>query len=277
MVRKYSDFSQLSSRQFKQSSPAESPKPASSSGDSVENDALAFFARKLKGRQTESASPAREARDEVAAVKSRLAEAEAECRQENAARVEAESRCAAAESELAKVRKELLRLQGECGRLKGELDRLLADSERPEPLVVRSEKAEENTVRSDAPLLASPANFAETFAGEVREMVIATLTEGLDAAAKGSRERRAAVLSAVLAVNKSSGELERRRAKLKQIFKDFNYKVDPRAFESVGMKLISGRTHWKLQYADICMPISKTPSDYRSSKNAPADMANRCF
>lgn len=43
------------------------------------------------------------------------------------------------------------------------------------------------------------------------------------------------------------------------------------------VRCISGRKHWKLEYADIRMPMSKTPSDYRSAQNCASDMANRCF
>lgn len=43
------------------------------------------------------------------------------------------------------------------------------------------------------------------------------------------------------------------------------------------MKLISGKKHRKLKYGNVRMPMSKTPSDYRSGLNSSADMANRCF
>ena len=48
-----------------------------------------------------------------------------------------------------------------------------------------------------------------------------------------------------------TGELERRRAELKQILKDAGYFNDPKPLEKLGFKLISGRTHWKLQYANV--------------------------
>ena len=49
----------------------------------------------------------------------------------------------------------------------------------------------------------------------------------------------------------ATGELERRRAELKQILKDAGYFNDPKPLEKLGFKLISGRTHWKLQYANV--------------------------
>lgn len=85
------------------------------------------------------------------------------------------------------------------------------------------------------------------------------------------------MLKSILAVNRPSGELERRRAELKQIFKDAGYYNDPKPLEKLGFRLISGRTHWKIEYAGIRMPLSKTPSDWRANRNTAADMANRCF
>ena len=80
--------------------------------------------------------------------------------------------------------------------------------------------------------------------------------------------------------NSATGELERRRAELKQILKDAGGFTDAStlaALERIGIRCISGRKHWKLEYADIRMPMSKTPSDYRSAQNCASDMANRCF
>ena len=72
-------------------------------------------------------------------------------------------------------------------------------------------------------------------------------------------------------------DLERRRAELKQILKDAGYFNDPKPLEKLGFKLISGRTHWKLQYANVRITMSKAPSDYRASLNTASDTANRCF
>ena len=134
--------------------------------------------------------------------------------------------------------------------------------------------------RAEKGVLTAPAGFAETFPGEVREMVVAALRDACETARQSTRERRAAVLEAVLAANPSSGELERRRAELRQIVKDVSYFNDEhmlKGLEKLGMKLISGRKHWKLEYGNVRMPMSKTPSDYRSGLNSSADMANRCF
>lgn len=38
-----------------------------------------------------------------------------------------------------------------------------------------------------------------------------------------------------------------------------------------------GNKHWKLDYANVRIPISKTPSDRRGAQNTATDIANRCF
>ena len=125
--------------------------------------------------------------------------------------------------------------------------------------------------------LAAPGAVAEVFPGEVREQVVATLLDGLGTAERSGRERRAEILRYVLAANQSSGEIERRRAELRQILKDAGYYNDPKPLERLGLRLISGRTHWKLQYANVRVTMSKTPSDYRANLNNGNEIANRCF
>ena len=183
------------------------------------------------------------------------------------------------------------RLRGECGRLQGEL-RKKGDSAPVSPLVATPagrpsvggySPVEAAPVVQSAPpkptqgILAAPATAAEVFPGEVREQVVATLLDGLGTAERSGRERRAEILRYVLAANQSSGELERRRAELRQILKDAGYYNDPKPLERLGLRLISGRTHWKLQYANVRVTMSKTPSDYRANLNNGNEIANRCF
>ena len=47
--------------------------------------------------------------------------------------------------------------------------------------------------------------------------------------------------------------------------------------EKLGFRCVSGNKHWKLDYANVRMPISKTPSDRRAALNTATDIANRCF
>ena len=124
--------------------------------------------------------------------------------------------------------------------------------------------------------------FLASFAipGEVREQILAVLLEGLEAARSAERERRASVLQDVLTANKPGSELERRRKELKQIIKDTGSFVDARtiaALEKIGFKCVSSNKHWKLDYANVRIPISKTPSDRRAAMNTATDIANRCF
>ena len=81
----------------------------------------------------------------------------------------------------------------------------------------------------------------------------------------------------MLAANQSAGELERRRAELRQILKDAGYYNDPKPLERLGLRLIGGRTHWKLQYANVRLTMTKTPSDYRANLNNGSEIANRCL
>ena len=65
---------------------------------------------------------------------------------------------------------------------------------------------------------------------------------------------------------------------LRQILKDAGAFNDSRAIaklEKLGFRLISGKKHWKLEYAGIRFPLAKTPSDFRAHLNTATDVANR--
>ena len=135
------------------------------------------------------------------------------------------------------------RLQGECGRLQGEL-RKTADKGAVTVPTQTAPVAQAEPTKPTRALLAANGAIVEAFPGEVREQVLAALADALAAAQQSGRERRAGVLAGVLAANPATGELERRRAELKQILKDAGYFNDPKPLEKLGFKLISGRTHW---------------------------------
>ena len=179
------------------------------------------------------------------------------------------------EAHIAAIR-ERDRLQGECGRLQGELRKCGENAPVAAPVEAAPVARLEPTKPTQG-ILVAPATAAEVFPGEVREQVVATLLDGLGTAERSGRERRAEILRYVLAANQSSGELERRRAELRQILKDAGYYNDPKPLERLGLRLISGRTHWKLQYANVRVVMSKTPSDYRANLNNGNEIANRCF
>ena len=129
-------------------------------------------------------------------------------------------------------------------------------------------------------LLDKPSELAEKFFGEIREHVVETLAEAYRAAEAGGRDRRARVLEAVLVTNPPTGELEQRRAEVKQIVKEAGSTLDNAALaalEKLGFRYISGNKHHKLDWAGIRFPISKTPSDYRACLNSAAEINNRVF
>ena len=290
MAKKLTDLSQLTKAILKESPPPRhvekpAPEPSQSREDADAAAVLAYFSR---SPQKASRSPHVAPRGDAAAGRSVSPEAALKAKdaaltalaEEKAAR---DKRIAELERQLAEEReaheaavRERDRLQGECGRLQGELRKKGEDAPVPAPVEAAP------VVRSVPPkpaqgILAAPGAVAEVFPGEVREQVVATLLDGLGSAERSGRERRAEILRCVLAANQSAGELERRRVELRQILKDAGYFNDPKPLERLGLRLISGRTHWKLQYANVRVTMSKTPSDYRANLNNGNEIANRCF
>ena len=278
MGRTLTDFSQLSKGMFKKSDPVVEVKPLppkKAAGD----DALAYFG--LSAPEAPTCAPgAGVDNGRIQSLEANVAALRAESAALGAAKAEVERKSADLEQQLAAERQmrasaevERDRLCGEVLRLRNELEEALTA---PGTQPVVSEPVRETQV---AGLLKPPAT-AEAFPGEVREHILAVLSEGLEAAQSSERERRAAVLGDVLAANKPGSELERRRRELKQIIKDTGSFVDARtiaALEKIGFKCVSGNKHWKLDYANVRIPISKTPSDRRGAQNTATDIANRCF
>lgn len=303
MTKKFTDLSQLTKAVLRKDAPKEVPavavaaEPAAPSREEAE--CLNYFSHTsltdprfaTAGRKLTSAASRRSAAaasvsndrtlEELTKESKRLV---AEADELRKAFDEADGRAKAAERALEGRQEEARTAEARCARLEAEIRTLRQQLEKEAPTVIPAEEVQP-VQRSAAPqavngLLTPPKDFAETFPGEVREMVVSALHDACQTARQGTRDRRAAVLEAVLAANPSSGELERRRSELRQILKDAAYFNDEhmlKGLEKLGMKLISGRKHWKLEYGNVRMPMSKTPSDYRSSLNSSADMANRCF
>ena len=295
MGKTYTDFSQLSKGMFRKSDPVVEAKPLppkKAAGD----DTLAYFGIGGTGnRERETAksgavsvpgaSCAEADNGRIQSLEANVAALRAESAALGAAKAEAERKSADLEQQLAAERQMRASAEAERDQLRGEVLRLKNELE--EALTAPSEGNGELGTGNGAPvrevrvqgLLVPPAT-AEVFPGEVREHILAVLTEGLEAAQSSERERRAAVLEDVLAANKPGSELERRRKELKQIIKDTGSFVDARtiaALEKIGFKCVSGNKHWKLDYANVRIPISKTPSDRRGAQNTATDIANRCF
>ena len=289
MGRTYTDFSQLSKGMFRKSEPVVEVKPIPKETSAGGDDALAYFGLTGRGKREEGRAGAVggcgepcsvAGNDATAALKANLEAARAESAVLGAAKAEAERKSADLEQQLAAERQARASAETERDRLRGEVLRLRNELEEmqtaPSAEAAASVPVQEVRVQG---LLKAPAT-SEVFDGEVREHVLAALSEAQEAAGQSGRERRAKVLEDVLAANVAAGELERRRAELRQIIKDTGSFIDARAIsalEKIGFKCVSGNKHWKLDYADIRIPISKTPSDYRSALNTATSIANMCF
>ena len=292
MAKTLTDLSQLTKAILKESppsrvepAPAAQPAPTVSDDDREAEEVLAYFSRTPQNapRSLRVAPGAGAGEDRTAELKAALEAKDAALDAIAEEKAEADERIAELERRLAAEReareaaaRERDRLQGECGRLQGEVRKCGENA----PVAAPVEAAP--VVQSEPPkptqgILVAPGAVAEVFLGEVREQVVATLLDGLGSAERSGRERRAEILRCVLAANQSAGELERRRVELRQILKDAGYYNDPKPLERLGLRLISGRTHWKLQYANVRVTMSKTPSDYRANLNIASDTANRCF
>ena len=292
MAKTLTDLSQLTKAILKESppsrvepAPAAQPAPTVSDEDREAEEVLAYFSRTPQNapRSLRVAPGAGAGEDRTAELKAALEAKDAALDAIAEEKAEADERIAELEQQLAAEReaheaavRERDRLQGECGRLQGELRKCGENA----PVAAPVEAAPVARVEPTKPpqgILVAPATAAEVFPGEVREHVVATLLDGLGTAERSGRERRAEILRYVLAANQSAGELERRRAELRQILKNAGYYNDPKPLERLGLRLISGRTHWKLQYANVRVTMSKTPSDYRANLNNGSEIANRCF
>ena len=292
MAKTLTDLSQLTKAILKESppsrvepAPAAQPAPTVSDEDREAEEVLAYFSRTPQNapRSLRVAPRAGAGEDRTAELKAALETKDAALdaiAEENA---EADERIAELEQQLAAEReaheaavRERDRLQGECGRLQGELRKKGENASVSAP-VEAAPVVQPVSPKPTQGILVAPGAVAEVFPGEVREQVVATLLDGLGTAERSGRERRAEILRYVLAANQSAGELERRRAELRQILKNAGYYNDPKPLERLGLHLVSGRTHWKLQYANVRVTMSKTPSDYRANLNNGSEIANRCF
>ena len=281
MGRTLTDFSQLSKGMFRKSDPVVEVKPLppkKTAGD----DALAYFG--LNAPEAPTRAPGIGVDNgRIQTLEANVAALRAESAALGAAKADADRKSADLERQLAAERQmrasaeaERDRLRGEVLRLRNELEDALTAPSAGSGATGNGEPVREVRVQG---LLVPPAT-TEVFPGEVREHILAVLSEGLEAAQSSERERRAKVLEDVLAANKPGSELERRRRELKQIIKDTGSFVDSRtiaALEKIGFRCVSGNKHWKLDFADIRIPISKTPSDYRSALNTATSIANMCF
>lgn len=285
MAKTLTDLSQLTKAILKESPPSRvEPAPAAQPASTVSDEdreaeeVLAYFSRTPQNapRSLRVAPRAGAGEDRTAELKAALEAKDAALDAIAEEKAEADERIAELERQLAEEREAHIAAIRERDRLQGELRKCGENAPVVAPVVAAPVARVEPTKPTQG-ILVAPATAAEVFPGEVREQVVATLLDGLGTAERSGRERRAEILRYVLAANQSSGELERRRAELRQILKDAGHYNDPKPLERLGLRLISGRTHWKLQYANVRVTMSKTPSDYRANLNNGSEIANRCF
>ena len=257
MAKKLTDLSQLTKAILKESPPPRpvekpAPEPSQSREDADAAAVLAYFSRPSQNapQRNRAASCAVPAKDRTVAPEAALKAKDAALAALAEEKAAQGKRIAELERQLATEReaheaavRERDRLQGECGRLQGELRKKGENAPVSAPVEV-APVAKTESPKPTRGILAAPGAVAEVFPGEVREQVVATLLEGLGTAERSGRERRAEILRYVLAANQSAGDLERRRVELRQILKDAGYFNDPKPLERLGLRLISGRTHW---------------------------------
>ena len=257
MAKTLTDLSQLTKAILKESPPPRTvekpaPEPSRSREDADAAAVLAYFSRTPQNApQRNCAAPcAVPAKDRPVVPEAALKAKDAALAALAEGKAAADRRIADLERQLAEEReahmssiRERDRLQGECGRLQGEL-RKCGEKVPVAAPVVAAPVAQPEPPKPTRGILAAPGALAEVFPGEVREQVVATLLDGLGTAERSGRERRAEILRRVLAANQSTGELGRRRVELRQILKDAGYYNDPKPLERLGLRLISGRTHW---------------------------------
>ena len=118
-------------------------------------------------------------------------------------------------------------------------------------------------------------NEQDFFDGEISEIILECLRDSIE---KGeSKTRKAHVIRDIISQNEQAGELEKRRQKIKEIFKGYkavngNMKKD---LEALGFEVKEEGKHMKLTYfgdSRYMTTIAKTPSDNRSGNNVAANI-----
>ena len=239
-------------------------------------EALAEMARE-KVEVDEELAEAKKRLSELEASAAGLAGEKAALEERLAAAERRVAECASAADDLARVKGELAKVQSAQAAKLAEADDKVRAAEERFRLELEEARAHASSV---SVLLDRPPEFPEVFPGEVREHVLASLKEAYAAAENGGRERRAAILEAVLATNESTCELERRREEVKRIAREGGRFVDDSVIAELsrlGFRYVSGNAHHKLVYAGVRVALSKTPSDNRAALNNSAEINNLVY
>lgn len=284
MSKRLSDFSQLARSMFpsRKDPPAEvKTEPVRAAASEAGGLDEAYFLRRSAGMNPlpgKVAEPVHPETERLAEIEAELAAKTSALELVTAEKLSVEREVAGLREALESSRREAARLEERCTRLQCDLQAAAGREggvEPPAAAPVPSPRAEK-VFRG----LLAPVPVEELFPGEMREIVIDALTDSYAQAEQAGRERRAALLKHLLAGNSASGELARRGNELRQILKDAGSFTDTqtiKALEKLGFRLVSGRKHWKIAYGTVRLPLAKTPSDFRSNRNAVSEIVNRCF
>ncbi|QFJ56148.1 hypothetical protein FXF36_15295 [Pseudobutyrivibrio xylanivorans] len=113
-------------------------------------------------------------------------------------------------------------------------------------------------------------NEQDFFEGEISEIILECLSESLDNLE--SKTRKADVIKDIISQNEQDGELEKRKQKVKEIFKGYKSVngTMKKELEAIGFEVKEDGKHIKLIYfgdSRYMTTIAKTPSDNRTGNN----------
>lgn len=282
MSQNLTDFSQLKRSMFKQETPKkEETKPEPLLENSEVSAELAYFERRLPGGlKRDAPSPSRDV-ERLATLEKELATHVSTLTKISEEKARLETAFTALEAELATTQAALKDTQEEMERWKAQcahLQRTLQERLESEAPIAKSEEREATPqLESSANELLKEVTVDECFPGELREIVLSTLQEACQQAEQSGRERRAYLLQRLLDSNKPSGELDHRCEALRQILWCATSSNEIKAIETLGFTFVTNRNHWKYRYGNTQITLSKTPSDFRSNRNAVNEITNRCF
>lgn len=178
--------------------------------------------------------------------------------------VEAETAKRKAEDEVDKVYEEFDQDLSELQEKVAELTR------KNEELQYENQRLRARMAEADAVPVIFLGEEEEFYQGEIRDMILGTLDDGLHAA--GESTRRADVLEDILENNPYYHLSDERKQRVKNLFKGYKSLTGAmrQELQSMGFEITEAGKHYKLTYrgdSRYMVTIGKTPSDNRSGNN----------
>jgi len=178
--------------------------------------------------------------------------------------VEAETAKRKAEDEVDKVYEEFDQDLSELQEKVAELTR------KNEELQYENQRLRARMAEADAVPVIFLGEEEEFYQGEIRDMILGTLDDGLHAA--GESTRRADVLEDILENNPYYHLSDERKQRVKNLFKGYKSLTGSmrQELQSMGFEITEAGKHYKLTYrgdSRYMVTIGKTPSDNRSGNN----------